>query len=215
MNWIVFLVSAVTAYLVSGLNPAIILSRLIYKKDIRSEGSGNPGFTNFMRVFGKKYAWWVFVLDILKSVVLSLVFGFVFEKTGTASRVFGVAYTGVFALLGHAFPVWYRFEGGKGFLVNLALIFFLDWRAGLIAFSVMAILLFTVKYMSLATMAGLLLGAVALIFFKTETAAVLLYFGCVIFMIIRHHENIARLLKGTESKFSLGGKKKASESVSE
>ena len=209
MKWLVYITAALAAYLVSGLNPAIILSRLIYKKDIREEGSGNPGFTNFMRVFGKKYAWWVFVLDILKSVVLSVVFGIAFPAAGAGSRVFGVAYTAVFALLGHAFPVWYGFRGGKGFLVNLASAFFLDWRAGLIALAVMVLLLLTTKYMSLATMAGLVLGAVSLIFFRTETVPLILYAACVLFTVVRHHENIVRLIKGTEAKFSFGGGKKS------
>ena len=208
MNWWVFVLAAVVSYLVSGLNPAIILSKLIYKKDIREEGSGNPGFTNFIRVHGNKYAWFVFVLDILKSVVLCLVFGWLFVKTGAGSRQFGVAYTGVFALMGHAFPCWYGFHGGKGFLVNLGTLFFIDWRAGLIAFAVMSILLLTLKYMSLATMVGLAVGTILLIFFKADPIAIILYAACVLFMIIRHHANIGRLIKGTESKFSFGKSKK-------
>ena len=131
------------------------------------------------------------------------------EITVAQSRVFGVAYTAVFALLGHAFPVWYGFRGGKGFLVNLASVFFLDWRAGLIALAVMVLLLLTTKYMSLATMAGLVLGAVSLIFFRTETVPLILYAACVLFTVVRHHENIVRLIKGTEAKFSFGGGKKS------
>ena len=70
MNEIVlFIIAAVTAFIFSGLNPAIILSKVIYHSDIREEGSKNPGFTNFRRVYGNKYAWFVFALDILKSVV--------------------------------------------------------------------------------------------------------------------------------------------------
>ena len=72
MKALAYIISAVFAYFVSGLNPAIIMSKAIYKKDIRTCGSGNPGFTNFKRVVGNKYAWFVFVLDILKGAVISV-----------------------------------------------------------------------------------------------------------------------------------------------
>ena len=78
MKALAYIISAVFAYFVSGLNPAIIMSKAIYKKDIRTCGSGNPGFTNFKRVFGNKYAWFVFVLDILKGAVISVVAGVAF-----------------------------------------------------------------------------------------------------------------------------------------
>ena len=66
---LLFVIAAITAFVFSGINPAIILSKLIYHRDIREEGSKNPGFTNFRRVFGNRYAWFVFALDILKSVI--------------------------------------------------------------------------------------------------------------------------------------------------
>ncbi len=193
----------VFAYLISGLNPAIILSKAIYGKDIRNEGSKNPGFTNFKRVFGNRYAWHVFVLDILKGAVISVVAGFVF-KAVFENWDLGVAYAAMFAMLGHAFPVYYGFKGGKGFLVALSTIFFIDWRAGLIATGVMVILVLTVKYMSLATMCGLVCGLIAAALFGTELLPCVFYGLCVLFMIVRHHENIGRLLNGTEKKFSFG-----------
>ncbi len=107
-----FIVSAVFAYCVSGLNPAIIMSKAIYKKDIREYGSGNPGFTNFKRVFGNKYAWFVFALDILKGAVISVSAGLLFRQY-VGSWQLGVAYAGIFALLGHAFPVFYGFKAEK------------------------------------------------------------------------------------------------------
>ena len=113
MKALAYIISAVFAYFVSGLNPAIIMSKAIYKKDIRTCGSGNPGFTNFKRVFGNKYAWFVFVLDILKGAVISVVAGLLF-RAYVGSWALGVAYAGLFAMLGHAFPLYYGFKGGKG-----------------------------------------------------------------------------------------------------
>ena len=200
-----FIVSAVFAYCVSGLNPAIIMSKAIYKKDIREYGSGNPGFTNFKRVFGNKYAWFVFALDILKGAVISVSAGLLFRQY-VGSWQFGVAYAGIFALLGHAFPVFYGFKGGKGFLVCLSTLRFIDWRAGAIAAVVLTVLLLTVKYMSLSSMSALIVGSVFVAVFGAGWAVSLMYAVCVLFVVIRHRENIIRLIRGTESKFSFGKK---------
>lgn len=212
---IVFIIAAVVSYLVSGINPAIVLSTLIYKKDIRNEGSKNPGFTNFKRVFGSKYAWWVFVLDLLKAAVICFAFGALFNAMGLG-RMLGVAIAGVFAILGHAYPCWYGFKGGKGFLVALSTAWFLDWRAGLAATLVMVVLLLTLRFMSLATLAGLTCGAVVLFVLSGMSllppeshplAAAVLYALCVLFVIYRHKANIVRLINGTESKTNIIGKK--------
>ena len=96
---------------------------------------------------------------------------------------------------------------GKGFLVLLSGLFAIDWRAGLAAFAVLAVLLLTVKYMSLSSMCSLTAGAALLFILGCDTAAAVIYSVCVVFMIYRHKENIKRLVKGTESKFSLGNKK--------
>lgn len=207
MKIAIFFIAAVSAYLLSGVNPAIVLSNLIYHQDIRNLGSKNPGFTNFKRVFGSKYAWFVFALDILKSVLLCLVFGLLFKNILGMYQL-GVAFTGFFAMLGHAYPVWYGFEGGKAFLVGAAAIWFIDWRVALIATGIMLILLFTVKYMSLSVIIAALSCPVTLLIFGAESGAVVVIVAIsVLFLIYRHQENIKRLLNHTESKFSLFEKK--------
>ena len=205
MKALAYIISAVFAYFVSGLNPAIIMSKAIYKKDIRTCGSGNPGFTNFKRVFGNKYAWFVFVLDILKGAVISGVAGLLF-RAYVGSWALGVAYAGLFAMLGHAFPIYYGFKGGKGFLVCLSTVWFIDWRAGAIATAVLVIMLPLTKYMSLSTMSALVAGAVAVAAFGGGLAVSIMYAVCVLFVIVRHKQNIVRLVQGTESKFSFGKK---------
>ena len=205
MKALAYIISAVFAYFVSGLNPAIIMSKAIYKKDIRTCGSGNPGFTNFKRVFGNKYAWFVFVLDILKGAVISVVAGLLF-RAYVGSWALGVAYAGLFAMLGHAFPIYYGFKGGKGFLVCLSTVWFIDWRAGAIATAVLVIMLPLSKYMSLSTMSALVAGAVAVAAFGGGLAVSIMYAVCVLFVIVRHKQNIVRLVQGTESKFSFGKK---------
>ena len=195
----------VCAYLLCGLNPAIILSKKIYGRDIRNEGSGNAGFTNFKRVFGSKYAWWVFAIDLLKSAAVFALCGGVFAAFGLG-WINGVWCSGVCGLLGHAYPVWYEMKGGKGFLCCLSLAFLLDWRCGLLAFGVMALIVLTVRIMSLATLSGLLGAAVLMWFVCPSLPARVAFTACVVFVWVRHRENLARLVKGKESRFSFGGR---------
>lgn len=201
MKLLLWLSAAICAYIVSSWNPAITLSKAIYHKDIRTCGSGNPGFTNFKRSFGNKWAWWVMALDMCKAGIVVLVFAFIFRFFGVDFQI-GAAYTGVFALIGHAYPVWYEWKGGKGFLVTLSVIFVVDWQIGLITFALMTILLLTTDYMSLSTVTALLVSPVALILIKdAEPIAVIIVAAMVLFVAVRHKENFKRLLSGTEKHF--------------
>ncbi len=202
MDALIFIAVAVTAYFIAGLNPAIVLSKAIYHKDIRDEGSHNPGFTNFARVFGKKYAWLVFVLDIGKGAVISVIAGLLFAAAGYGRQT-GVAFAGMFAMLGNAFPVMYHFHGGKGFLICLSTLWFIHPAAGGIATLVLVVLLLIFQYMSLATMSAMLVGAIFVVIFGAELPVCLMYSACVVFMIVRHRGNIVRLLHGEESRFRL------------
>ena len=200
MIWLIWLAAAVTAYVVSAWNPAITLSKAIYHKDIRTCGSGNPGFTNFKRNFGNKWAWWVMALDICKAGVVVLVYALVLRFFGVDFQI-AAAITGVFALLGHAYPVWYEWKGGKGFLVTWSVIAVVDWRIGLGAFALMTILLLSTDYMSLSTVTALLVSPLAMIVLKTHPVAIIVVTCMVIFVAIRHKENFKRLLAGTEKHF--------------
>ena len=139
------------------------------------------------------------------SAVISVVAGLLF-RAYVGSWALGVAYAGLFAMLGHAFPIYYGFKGGKGFLVCLSTVWFIDWRAGAIATAVLVIMLPLTKYMSLSTMSALVAGAVAVAAFGGGLAVSIMYAVCVLFVIVRHKQNIVRLVQGTESKFSFGKK---------
>ena len=201
---ILYVVGAVCAYLVGGINPAIVMSKLIYHKDIRTLGSKKPGFTNFKRVFGGKIcslacfcsrsfkicaALRDFRADIRKGV------RFLFSRRGLC---------GAFAMLGHAFPVWYGFMGGKCFSVGAAAVWFVDWRAALIAMAIMMILLFTLKYMSLSVIAAAVSCPVSMLAFGVRPAGVIVLSALsAALLIFRHKANIKRLIKGKENKFNL------------
>lgn len=203
MEILLYVVSALTSYLIAGWNPAITFSKAVYKKDIRTMGSGNPGFTNFKRCFGNKLAWLVLFLDISKAAVVCIIFAHLFETELDLYQV-GASYTGLFAVLGHAYPIWYKFKGGKGFLVSLSTVWVIDWRVGLIVTLIMVILLLTTKYMSLSTVVSLLCAPVILLFFKAPLSVVIYDALIALFVTYRHSENFKRLFKGEESKFSFG-----------
>ena len=202
MKAYLFLLAAVTAYLVGSVNPAIILSRSIYRADVRRFGSRNPGFTNFHRVFGLGHAWSVFLLDFAKSAILCLVFCPLFRNAFGLYH-FGAAYTSLFTLLGHAYPLWHGFEGGKGVSVMFAAVWFIDWRAGVIVLIVFLALMFATRYMSLSVLCAAATAPVTLAVAGTQHAAVwILTTVSVLFMFWRHRENLRRLRQGTESKFT-------------
>lgn len=202
MTIVLYLIAAIAAYLLCAINPAIVLSRLVYHTDIREKGSGNPGFTNFKRTFGGPWAWVVLLCDLTKAALVIGVFSLLFDRYGLG-RQWGAAYTGLFAMLGHAYPVFYRFRGGKGFLVSMSLLWCIDWRAGLFSFAVLCVLLLATKYMSLSTVASMTCGILFLLLLKTPWNAVCAYAAAILFMAYRHRENFKRLKNGTEAKFSL------------
>ncbi len=212
MNIAIFPIAAIAAYLISGVNPAILLSKLIYHQDIRTVGSKNPGFTNFKRVYGWKFAWLVLLVDVTKSVIPCLGFGLAFRAIGvleSGSFQLGAAFTGLFAMIGHAYPVWYRFKGGKAFLVAAAAIWFVDWHVGLIASGIFLLLLFTVQIMSISSICAAVSCPITLACFGFSHIVVLICCVLSVLLLIwRHKANIVRLAHGEEPKFRLFGKAK-------
>lgn len=205
MKTLAFVLAAIVPYLVAGLNPSILLSRMVYHQDIRTQGSKNPGFTNFKRVYGWKLGWLVLVFDLCKGILVCALSGLLFRHAWGCFQL-GAAYGALFAMLGHAYPVWYGFKGGKTVLVWLSSIWFIDWRAGLIAVGVFLVMLFGVKFMSLSSMSAGIAFLIALGFIGTAHPAVMpICAVSVLLLIWRHRANIERLLAGTETRFNLFG----------
>lgn len=205
--YIMFGASAIVSYLLGGINAAIIMSRLVHHEDIRKKGSGNPGFTNYKRVYGGDFvAWLVLILDVLKTVVPVLASALVMQHFFGLWQ-FAAAFSGLFCMLGHCFPVWYKFKGGKAFIAGFATTWFVDWRMALIAMTLFMIILFTVKYMSVASCTASFACPVILSFLSPQSIWVLILCAVsALLVIVRHYENFIKLAKGTESKFSLKSK---------
>ena len=189
---------------------------LIKHRDIRNYGSGNSGTTNAMRVLGKKAGAVVFIGDLLKSMLACLLVKWAAGKLGFEEKqIVFLLYAGLGAILGHNFPFYLKFKGGKGIASSWGLSLVLDWRIALISIVVFVVTIFTTKYVSLGSMIGT--ASFAVIWFvllafnwlvipygQVVEASVLLMI-VVLLAIIRHKDNIKRLLAGTENK--MGQKK--------
>lgn len=198
------LIALVIGYLLGGIQTAILYSRL-KGMDIRQHGSGNAGATNTLRVLGKKAALIVFIGDLIKAILAVVICKILFPDQALLVGL----YAAIGAIIGHSYPVFFGFKGGKGIAVTVGAIYFIDVRIGLIVSLVFILSAFITKIVSLSSM--LLTTGVPiciLIFYKgNEHLIEAFLLGGVIaaITIYRHKENIKRLIAGTESK--LGSKK--------
>lgn len=204
---------AVIAYLLGSLNSAIIVSKYKYGQDIRSYGSGNAGLTNMHRVYGKDGAIWTLFGDIAKQIFSVLIGIILLGQTG--------AYlAGAFCMIGHIFPVYYRFKGGKGVLTAATMILLIDPMIFAVLFCIFVLVLLITRYVSLASIiaaltypASVQIASVARTghgpqFFELFFA---LFVGLLV--IYMHRSNIYRIFNNQESKFSFRKKPEAQEVI--
>lgn len=183
--------------------------------DIRNYGSGNAGSTNILRVMGVKSGLIVFLGDAFKMIFACLITRILFRSQQEMMYVY-LLYTGLGVILGHNYPFYMGFKGGKGIAATAGLLFSTDWRVMLICLAVFIIIVASTRYVSLGSMIVVTIFFIGMVFFGHRgdygiAAARLTEFyvlsGAVCVMgIWRHHANIRRLLSGTENK--LGAKKK-------
>lgn len=194
------LLSAVIGYLLGSANSSLIVGKF-YGVDIRKHGSGNAGTTNTFRTLGKKAALFVLLGDMLKGILACLI-GYLI----TDSSDIGLMLGGFAAIIGHNWPIYFGFKGGRGVLTSLAVVLMVDWKAALVLLGVFILIVAATRYVSLGSiMAAALLPAASLIF--AGDFIHIIFFAVLGFMIIiLHKDNMKRLLSGTESK--LGSKKK-------
>lgn len=189
----------VLGYLLGGINGAILLSKLVEKDDVRRHGSGNAGFTNFFRNYGKRTSLLVILIDAAKAAVSCLLGGWLLGKYGL--RTEGLLLGGLAATLGHDFPAFLGFRGGKGIVCGFAAALVTDWRIGLILFAVFALVYFLTHYVSLASVLCALGFFVSFWLFYPGRPFVLILSGCLSALaIFLHRENICRLVRGQERK---------------
>lgn len=189
----------VLGYLLGGINGAVLLSKLVEKDDVRRHGSGNAGFTNFFRNYGKRTSLLVILIDAAKAAVSCLLGGWLLGKYGL--RTEGLLLGGLAATLGHDFPAFLGFRGGKGIVCGFATALVTDWRVSLILLAVFALVYFLTHYVSLASVLCALSFFVSFWLFYPGRPFVLILSGCLSALaIFLHRENIGRLVRGQERK---------------
>ncbi len=216
------LITAVVAYLFGSISFAVIFTKMSSNKDIRDMGSGNAGFTNVLRSVGVVPAVFTLLFDFLKGVIAGFVGSWIFSTLDVSSTalsdelvIYGGFIGGVFAIIGHMYPVYFGFKGGKGIVTAAAMMAVTDWRVFLLIVATFLIVFFATKIISLASITcAALYGAYTFIitfFFDYRagefplryvllTSFFALFLG--IFVIVKHKENIKRLIKGEEKKIT-------------
>ena len=193
--------SAIVAYLLGSISTSILVSKIMGATDIRKHGSGNAGATNTLRVLGKKAAVFVVLGDGLKGVV-AILFAWLFDSIFKPDASVSQYVAAVFVMLGHVFPLYFGFKGGKGIMTSIAVILTLSPAIGGILFGIFVVLVLCFNYISLGSVVSALCFP-ALVWWLYP-GNMPFFVSAVIIAVIaiaKHHTNISRLLKGTESKF--------------
>ena len=187
------------SYLIGCFSSAYFLGKTSKNIDIRSHGSGNAGATNALRVLGTKMGILTFVLDILKGILAVMLGKYIYGFNGGLLA-------SVFVVLGHNFPVFLGFKGGKGVATSLGVLLIINWQTALISLVVAVIFILTTRYVSLGSIMASAVAPIAIIIVSDSTNKLLFItiFVLASLSIIRHKANIMRLLKGKEAK--LGNK---------
>ena len=202
------LLAAVIAYLLGNLNGAVVVSRLLAHEDVRTNGSGNAGLTNFTRNYGSHTSIFVILIDMGKAVAACLVGGLLLNRYGYYTE--GVALGGLFVILDHDFPALLGFKGGKGILSGVTVALMLDWRIGLFVFSIFLVAYLLTKYVSLGSVlsSGSFGFIYAWVHWGEGIFPILAGFFLSALIVWMHRGNIVRLIKGEERKTNLFGKGK-------
>ena len=202
------IITVIAAYLIGSINFAVIFSNVFMKQDVRNMGSGNAGATNVMRNGGFLPGALTFFCDALKGFVASymgyLIFGYMSHFTTWAMAIYGAYACGTACMLGHVFPIFYQFKGGKGVATSVGIFAVCCWPAIVSGLIVFAGVTFISKYVSLASIIATVTVVTLSIIFYDYYASIYVQAFFIIVMgaivILKHSSNIKRLLNGTESK---------------
>lgn len=221
-EWLPLLLGALFAYLLGSISPAILVGRLFAKTDIRTMGSGNAGATNVLRSLGAVPALLTTLGDLTKSILSVLLGQWLVNHLGeainsTRGDLIAMYVAGAFCIIGHLYPLYYGFRGGKGVMATLGMMLVLDWRVALTALAFFIVVVSMTQYVSLGSMlAGVVMTLATFVYrFYFDEFSLAYALGCAAasgliaaMVILKHRANIVRLLNGTESKISIGKEKK-------
>ena len=206
---VIDVVMAIIAYLIGSINFSVIFSKKFAGFDVREKGSGNAGSTNMLRSVGKGAAVLTLLCDILKGVVAILIAIGIGNLVKDADKGLLVQIAGVAVVLGHTFPIFFGFKGGKGVATSLGILLMTNWQIGLICLVFALVLMVLTQMVSLGSCAAAVLFPVLTLFIKehyivAEGGNYFIYSVILaVIVLYNHRSNIKRMLNGTENKLSL------------
>ena len=203
-----FATVALLAYLLGSIPSGYIAGR-IGGIDVRKVGSGNVGATNVTRVLGKQFGYPVFIVDFAKGLVAVAVAEVIAKDAQSTPKFVDLCTTlaAIFSVIGHSYPIWLGFKGGKGVATSLGSLFGLNWVAATVGCVVWIVAFQATRYVSLSSIAAALalpVTVATMMFLKQLQTPILLYFVLCLatIIVLRHRSNLSRLLKGTEPRFA-------------
>lgn len=206
-----YIIVAVIAYLIGSINFSIILSKKMAGFDIREKGSGNAGTTNMLRSVGKKAAVITLICDILKGVVSILITVLAGKIIKNLDNALLVQLAGIFVIIGHTFPVFFKFKGGKGIATALGVLLMINWQIGLICLIFALVLMALTKMVSVGSIAAAILFPILVAFIDqnyivqtSNSNWSYLVFSIIVALLVifNHRANVQRILNGTENRLS-------------
>ena len=215
---VIYVIVAIIAYLIGSVNFSILISKKMAGFDLREKGSGNAGTTNVLRTVGKRAAALTLLLDIAKGIVailIAVIFG-VFAKSLSDAVLVEIA--AICVVIGHTFPIFFGFKGGKGVATSLGILLFINWKIGIICIVFGVFLIAITRMVSLGSISGAVLFAVLTIFMRDgyivqyDLSFIVFGFLLAAIVIINHRTNLKRIIAGNENRLSF--KKKPAEDSS-
>lgn len=204
-----YIIIAIIAYLVGSINFSVIISKRMAGFDVREKGSGNAGTTNMLRSVGVKAAIITLLCDILKGVVVILIAILIGNIVDGLDDALLVQLAGIFVIVGHTFPIFFGFKGGKGIATSLGVLLMINWQIGLICLVFALILMAITRMVSVGSIAAAVLFPVLVVFIGQNYIVPVNNWSYLIFSIIiaalvlfNHRENLKRVFTGKENKIS-------------
>lgn len=205
-----YILVAVIAYAIGSVNFSIIFSKKFAGFDVREKGSGNAGTTNMLRSVGKGLAVLTLICDILKGIVAVLVAYWIGKIATDIKPEILIQLSGFFAIVGHTFPVYFGFKGGKGVATSLGILLLVNWQIGLICLVFALLVMVFTRMVSLGSIMAALLFPVLTIFitehYIVDGNYIIFGIAMAVFVIFNHRSNLKRIYKGEENKLSLKNK---------
>lgn len=204
-----YIIIAIIAYLIGSINFSVIISKRMAGFDVREKGSGNAGTTNMLRSVGVKAAVITLLCDILKGVVVILIAILIGNIVDGLDDALLAQLAGIFVIVGHTFPIFFGFKGGKGIATSLGVLLMINWQIGLICLVFALVLMVITRMVSVGSIAAAILFPVLVIFIGQNYIVPVNNWSYLIFSIIiavlvlfNHRENLKRIFTGKENKIS-------------